>query len=1088
MNPGAADIRAFLICDVRGYTHFTVEHGDEAAAALAGAFAEVVRAAVGGFGGEVVELRGDEALVMFTSARQAVRAAVELQRGCAEHSALQPDQPLRVGVGMDAGEAVPLLGGYRGQALNLAARLCSLAGPLEILASGSLVHLAGRVEGIRYEPRGSAQLKGFSEPVDVIRVEAERSEEALPAAAPAPDEAPLPIGAYLGSLPAGPLIGREREWSRLVAALDEVSAGAGRAVLLAGEPGAGKTRLAQESLLALRDRGYVIGAGSCLETRQAVPYFPFLDVLPRLVAAHHRLRPGLAGTWPYLDRLLSGGAAGPELAQAEEERVRRDVGAFVASLSRAAPVAILLDDLHWADASTLELLHHLTRQLRTEQVFIVAGYRDVEVRHDHPLERVIRALRRDEVAELIPVRRLEPEGTAALVAATFGSETVSKEFSALIHGQTEGNPFFVQQVLRALVERGDVYREGEGWQRRELAVIEIPESIRSAIGERVGRLPEASRLVLSAAAVLGQRFEFADLQPMTDLGDDALEGALAAAVDSGLLRPGPDDTYAFEHALAQQTMVAELSARRRRKLHGQAGAAIAPAAERDGSRAAEVAYHLLEADEPLGAARWSLAAGRHAEQVVALVEAEDHYRRAAAMAEEAGDMKLSAEALTRLGTVLGRRGNGAAAVETLEQAVVAHGVEGDVNAQALALAEMAKNLVGLSRGEEIEAHLEPFLAGARPALSDGSRAALLTGLARGAQSVGRMDRVLEFATEAVRAAETAGDRTRQVEAMIRLGFATEFGEGSEAAAVILRHAIALIDDSVPLDVQSIAHNNYAWVCFTLGDFTANAVHRRIGADLSDRYANPSARAFGHGMVAQAEFYRGNVEEALAIATEALTFIAETGPSWHSHYVTAQLGVTLVALDRLDEGEPLLRQALAGAQAGHDPQLGSWMVKELAILLADTERAEEGAEMCRIELDSASAWAFRAGAALAYCELKLGRVGPALQHARAVTAGFRALQNLGELAESLVIAGTAEAANGGVAAASAALAEAIELAEAMPFPMVGAWARLELARFLAGAGDHDAASARIAEATALIDGHHLRYLNRRVSDLGWVGSK
>ena len=170
---GDAAIRTFLIADVRGYTVFTQERGDEAAAALAGKFAGVAREGVEARGGTVVELRGDEALAVFDSARQAIRAAVELQRRFVDETVADPTLPLAVGIGLDAGEAVAVEGGYRGGALNLAARLCSIAGPAEILASPAVTHLARKVDGVAYVDRGSVHLKGLADPVQVIRLRAE---------------------------------------------------------------------------------------------------------------------------------------------------------------------------------------------------------------------------------------------------------------------------------------------------------------------------------------------------------------------------------------------------------------------------------------------------------------------------------------------------------------------------------------------------------------------------------------------------------------------------------------------------------------------------------------------------------------------------------------------------------------------------------------------------------------------------------------------------------------------------------------------------------------------------------------------------
>lgn len=193
---GRARIRTFLIADVRGYTLFTQERGDEAAAKLAARFAAISREAVDDHGGSVIELRGDEALAVFDSARQAIRAATLLQQRFLEETEADPTLPLPVGIGLDAGEAVPVERGYRGGALNLAARLCGRAGPGEILASQGVVLLARKVEGVRIVDRGEVHLKGLDEPVRVFRVISEEGDPAeqirrLAPAGPARGPAPL---------------------------------------------------------------------------------------------------------------------------------------------------------------------------------------------------------------------------------------------------------------------------------------------------------------------------------------------------------------------------------------------------------------------------------------------------------------------------------------------------------------------------------------------------------------------------------------------------------------------------------------------------------------------------------------------------------------------------------------------------------------------------------------------------------------------------------------------------------------------------------------------------------------------------------
>jgi class 3 adenylate cyclase len=163
-------IRTFLIADIRGYTRFTQEHGDEGAASLASAFATMTQEGVDSFGGKVIELRGDEALAVFTSTRNAIRAALDLQSRYGEHSRMHPEAPLEVGIGIDAGEAVPVQGGYCGSALNLAARLCSIAGPGRILATDAVTHLARKVDGASYVERGAQVFKGLHEPVWLVEI------------------------------------------------------------------------------------------------------------------------------------------------------------------------------------------------------------------------------------------------------------------------------------------------------------------------------------------------------------------------------------------------------------------------------------------------------------------------------------------------------------------------------------------------------------------------------------------------------------------------------------------------------------------------------------------------------------------------------------------------------------------------------------------------------------------------------------------------------------------------------------------------------------------------------------------------------
>jgi predicted ATPase/class 3 adenylate cyclase len=245
----SVSIRTFLIADLGGYTGFTEAQGDEAAARLTTRFAALVRACVDEHAGEVVETRGDEVLVAFSSARQALRAAVQLQEACAQVMRTEP--ALQVGIGLDAGEAIPIGDGYRGGALNLAARLCSLAGSREIFASEGVVHLARKVEGLVFVDRGAVQLKGLSEPVRVIQIAPEGQ---LPQELPPLQPSLVTHPTNLPDEPT-PFIGREREIAAIGELLRRPTV---RLVTLTGAGGSGKTRLALQVGARLLDE---FGAG-----------------------------------------------------------------------------------------------------------------------------------------------------------------------------------------------------------------------------------------------------------------------------------------------------------------------------------------------------------------------------------------------------------------------------------------------------------------------------------------------------------------------------------------------------------------------------------------------------------------------------------------------------------------------------------------------------------------------------------------------------------------------------------------------------------------------------------------------------------
>jgi WD40 repeat protein/class 3 adenylate cyclase len=331
-------IRTFLIADVRGYTRFTREHGDAQAARLAMKFADLARDAIAARGGRVVELRGDEALAVFTSAPQAVGAACDFQATCQEETAADPSLPLAIGIGVDAGESIPVEDGYRGDALNTAARLCSKAAAGQVLVTRAVAELADGVENVRFEGRGPAELKGFEGAVELV--------EAVPAPLPmgAPGRAPErqasgagPETTLLPELDSiTPLIGREHEMHWLRGTWRQAGRGRGRVVFVSGPAGIGRTRLAAELATEVARGGGRIdysgpgGASTALAVQAvrvaAEAIEPTLVILDDFDVAGEDAALALAEEWQAVRSrpvmvlgLVKDSQAGPSLAAAIEE-------------------------------------------------------------------------------------------------------------------------------------------------------------------------------------------------------------------------------------------------------------------------------------------------------------------------------------------------------------------------------------------------------------------------------------------------------------------------------------------------------------------------------------------------------------------------------------------------------------------------------------------------------------------------------------------------------------------------------------------------------------------------------------------------
>jgi class 3 adenylate cyclase len=639
-----------LFTDVVGSTALMSALGLDAADELRRRIDDFTRSAIASFEGEEVKHTGDGVMVTFASAADAVGAACAVQQEAARARGRDPRVPhLRVGVA--TGEATEEDRDWFGPPVVEAARLCAAAHGGQILSTQVVSLLVGSQGGYSFQPLGEQVLKGFDAPVGVVEVE-----WTAPTAA-----VPLPGAAAVAS--SGPHVGRAHVLDALRHAWKRSAEEGKRVVVVGGEPGIGKTRLAGELAAEVHRTGGLVLWGRCDE-EVTVGYQPIIDMLRQLLdhLRHDDVealapRPDLLRFVPELREHLPG-LGDPVAGDPDAERLAafEAVGELLhAATTQIAPVLLVLDDAHWAPAPTLLLFRHLAEAQVSRPTLVLATYRETELDRGHPLANLLADLRRRDDVDRVKLEGLDEEAVAELVEALAGHhlDEEAKSLAAVVHAETEGNPFFVVQVLRHLAESGAVARSGDRWTSSvPIAELSIPEGVKEVIGRRLSRLPAGSERALAVAAVVGREFDLDAVEQVLDTGDsdDVLDG-FDAAVAAGLVDEitGQPGRYRFVHALVRQTLLSELSAARRVRLHRRIGALLAA---REGVDPVAVALHLC-AGAPSGDARaavdWSLRALHEANSSLAWEEALAIADRALEVLALSDPPDLASRARVRLG-------------------------------------------------------------------------------------------------------------------------------------------------------------------------------------------------------------------------------------------------------------------------------------------------------------------------------------------------------------------------------------------------------------------------------------------------------
>ena len=627
--PSVTRAVTFLLTDIEGSTAAWEADADAMAVALA-RHDELVEQVVTSRGGRLIKTRGegDATFSVFERPSAAAAAAIELQEAIG-HERWALAEPMRIRVALHTGEVELRDGDYFGRAVNRAARLRSLAEGGQILCSGATAELVidSLADDVVLADLGMRQLRNLPRPEHVFELRLETGSESLVPPSDAPMERPTLPAVLAGP---GPFVGRGRELEGLLSAWQTALVGGMQAVLIAGEPGVGKTRLAGEWSRQAYKQGAVVLYGRCDEDLGA-PYQPFAEALRSLVpcVGPDRLR-GLRGVEALLP-LVPGlidvlpDLAAPTRADPDTERYALfdAVVALLGIASASTPVVLILDDLHWAAKPTLLLLRHLLRFGEHARVQIIGTYRSTDLDRSHPLAAMLADLHRDGTANRLQLSGLDEEDVTAYVAeAGYDDEELARALASV----TGGNPFFLIEALRHVDESGG------RWDPSTL-----PQGVREAVSRRLTRLAAETNKALAAAAVVGSRFA---LELVERVVDQDLVDAFDEACKAGIVIEESGGRYRFNHALVRQSLLAELPSVRRMRLHQRIATTLESQAGADDELLAELAYHYFECAWAGNAAKAVEYCRRAADQAMARLAYEgaaDLYDRALHALEEIDD-------------------------------------------------------------------------------------------------------------------------------------------------------------------------------------------------------------------------------------------------------------------------------------------------------------------------------------------------------------------------------------------------------------------------------------------------------------------
>ena len=851
-------------------------------------------------------------------------------------------------------------------------------------------------------------------------------------------------------------VGREAETERVAGAIGAaVRSGTGKLLLVGGVAGVGKSRLAAEAARVARAQDMLVLEGQCTADA-GVPYAAFVTALRRRTRtqASDRLAQLFAGP------ALPAAALLPEVAQqlaakpslGDLDSLFAATWQLLSRLAQPAGALLLLEDLHWADEDSLRMLAYLARELGDLPLCIVGTYRTDEMHRRHPLARLMGELGRERRFEALELEALDFEQVRSMVSAIFDGTQVSDEFCAALLERTEGNPFFVEELLKALMESGDIYRESGDWERRDLNEIELPISVRDSLLARARSMSPEMMDVLKLAALAGVELDPPVLSAASQTSPALVESLIQAGLQMQFLvehRDSGPARYAFRHALSREAFADELVGPDRRRAHRILAEAIATVhADEPATAAAGIADHFTAAGDQVAAAPFALTAARVAANSYAGDEAERRFDQAlrgyplasperlevlleacydqmhtqvsklqVAFAEEArrlarelDDPIAEANAMFPLELARWLAGDGTGAVTLMQEALVlVHGRDDYLEARIVS--RMTRLMFLGDRDQESDA----LMPGGIELATKAGNFSALSRLHGTRMMAGNYLEVFQGEFDAaVAAARAADDWESEANACTNGGFIALWNCDFEQSRRSLLRAIEICDAHAPNERYMQA--GLAWLSSLLGDYEAA---ERLAAPLREYRLLPT-RVVALSALAEVALWRGDANLG-ELTQELVSVAAGMGENQRSIPALGSQARFVLQTSGIDAAAPLFSELFRRLNESH----------------------------------AGSHWFFSPDFAKALAAE--GRIGELREWAQLVAAKNGSDFATGNLAAELLVQAYLAAGSNDLMAAATSFRSAVDAYHRMPCPAREAEANLGLASVLLG---NDPAAARI----------------------------